>query len=361
MGISCPFSSNGEDNKFTIKFNTHRNNIPQENFFKIIPKSILEQMNNDNILFENYHKDNSLEMTIRFQEHNITDNNEIFYHGEFNNQNEKEGLGKMVIINAKNEKIYYYGIWQKNELRNGIIYYSSKSKYKGEIKDYKREGKGEYISEDETYEGEWKDDYKDGEGLIKFKDNIEYKGHFKKNKIHGKGEMNWPDGTYYSGDFYDNIFHGEGYLKGSNNHIYHGNFNKGLYNGYGEFEWTKGVESIKYKGNYLAGKKDGRGELFFKNGNVYRGGWESGTPHGEGVFETKNRKYYGNWRSGIFMQLIKVENKEDCQEEKINLNFYTPIEDIEIKGNFKLSTNSVFSSSTFNTYNEVLVEVVKQS
>ena len=63
------------------------------------------------------------------------------------------------------------------------------------------------------------------------------------------------------------------------------------------------ILQVYSRGSY--GKKDGNGELYFDNGNIYRGGWESGSPNGEGVFETKNRKYYGNWRSGIFMQLIK--------------------------------------------------------
>ena len=362
MGITgiCPYSTYKEEKNSALEIEVEKtceDLIPPETFFELIPKQIISQMNNDNDLFKN-NKVISEFKVIKSKENNFFNSNEVYYYGELNDKNEKEGLGKMVKINDKNERRFFYGIWQKDDLKNGIIYYSSVSKYKGDIKNYEREGKGEYISEDETYNGDWKDDKKDGEGLLQYKDGIEYKGHFEKDKFNGKGEMKWPDGTYYSGYFLDNIFHGEGYLKGSNNHEYHGNFSKGLYNGEGEFIWTKGVESIKYKGNYSSGKKDGIGELYFSNGNVYRGGWEIGTPHGEGVFETKNRKYYGNWRSGIFMQLIKVENKKDSEEEKINLNFTTPIEDIEIKGNFKLSMNSSVSS-TFNTYNNVLVEVVK--
>ena len=367
MGIGlCPYSTHGDDSK--TEFRNNRNNlnrfnvINQINFDNLIPKQIQSQMAIDHNIFES--NKNNLDLrtvkTIQFKENNSLNYIDFYYYGEFNEKNEKDGLGKLVRINARNERKYFYGKWEQDELKYGVIYYKNNTKYIGDIKNYKRDGKGKYISEEETYEGDWKEDHKEGEGLLQYKDGLEYKGHFEKDKFNGKGEMKWPDGTYYSGYFLDNMFHGEGFLKGSNNHIYHGNFSKGLYNGAGEFEWTKGVESMKYKGNYLSGQKDGKGELYFTNGNVFRGNWESGTPLGEGIFETKNRKYYGNWRSGIFMQLIKVENKENWEEEKVNLNFTTPIEDIEIKGNFKLSVNSVVSSN-FNTYNDVLIEVIKQN
>ena len=367
MGISgiCRFYSYQEDGTSILDFETEvkdENSIPIEKFFNLIPKQILEQMQSEKSFIENHNNNVRLKtVKVNNKENNIYKNNdEIFYHGEFNEKDEKEGLGKMVIINDKNERTYYHGIWKKDELINGVIYYQNNSKYKGEIKNFLKNGKGLYITENETYDGDWKEDQKDGEGLIKYKDGIKYKGQFKKDTFNGKGEMIWPDGTYYSGDFCHNIFHGKGFLKGNNAHTYNGNFSRGLFNGEGEFIWTKGVNMNRYKGNYSSGKKDGIGELYFNNGDVYRGLWESGTPHGEGIYETKNRKYYGNWRSGIFLQLIKMENKEGWEEESINLNFSTPIEDIEIKRSFKLSNSRVFSS-TYNTYNDVLVEIIKQN
>lgn len=360
----CPFSPKIDEQKGVLILETEltdENSMPLEDFFNLIPKPILEQMQSENISIEKHNNNIEIKTLNLNNDENIYQSNEkSFYHGEVNEKGEKDGVGKMVIINSKNERIYYHGIWQKNELIKGFIYYSNISKYKGEIKNFLRNGKGEYISETETYIGDWKEDQKDGEGVIKYTDGIEYKGQFKKDKFNGRGEMTWPDGTYYSGDFCHNVFHGKGYLKGNNTHTYNGYFSRGLFNGEGEFIWTKGVNMNRYKGNYSSGKKDGMGELYFNNGNVYRGGWESGIPQGEGIYETKNRKYYGNWRSGIFLQLIKVEDKEGCEEENINLNFQTPLEDIEIKGNFKLSNNSEFSS-TYNTYNDVLVEIVKQN
>ena len=60
------------------------------------------------------------------------------------------------------------------------------------------------------------------------------------------------------------------------------------------------------------------------------------------------------------MQLIKSEDKENCEEENFDLNFTPPNEDIEIKDNnmnFKLSQFS--GSSTNYNVNDVLVEIVK--
>ena len=280
---------------------------------------------------------------------------EIYYHGEFNEEDKKNGIGKMVIINNNNEKCFYHGIWENDILNNGTIYYMNNDKYIGELKNYLRDGKGKYISSLEIYEGYWKEDQKDGDGSVVYKDGTKYKGKFKNNKFNGKGEMKWIDGTNYCGEFLNNLFNGNGYLKGENNNTYNGNFDKGLFNGQGEFKWNSRGES--YKGNYSNGKKDGKGEFRFKNGDIYSGNWESGHPHGEGVYQTKNRKYFGNWRSGIFMQLIDVENNEGAEEENFNLNFNTPDEDILDLEHIATSLNSNFSVKSILVY--ASLEVVK--
>ena len=337
------------------------NEISLDSFLLLIPDNIKKEMESEKEFFENQ-QNNSVIKTIKIKDNDSLDNKEIFYHGEFNENNEKDGIGKMIIMNEKDEKIIYHGIWVKNQLIKGIIYYPNiNAKYKGEIKKFVKNGKGIYTSETEIYEGNWNDDKKDGEGLLKFKEGIIYKGSFKNDKLNGKGEMKWPNNTYYVGEFSNNLFDGNGYLKGSNGNTYKGNFRKGVYNGEGEFKWVKGIKTAVYKGNYSWGKKDGKGQLSFENGNSYTGCWESGLPIGEGIFETKNRKYYGNWRGGVFLQLIKSVKKEGCQEENINLNFTTPIEDIEIKGPFKFSNNSVYSSNYINGYNDVAFEIIKQN
>ena len=333
--------------------NSYNNQNDILNKFKLYEDSNIANYENQ--------KNNSSIKTIKIEDENSVNNEEIYYHGEFNDKDEQEGIGKMIIINENKEKTIYHGIWEKNELKKGIIYYNDNSKYKGDIKNLLRHGKGTYTSEAETYEGNWVEDKKEGEGFLTFKDKITYKGSFKNNKFNGEGEMKWPNNIYYKGEFSNNLFHGKGFLKGNNDNTYTGNFSKGVYNGEGEFKWVKGVKTAIYKGNYSWGKKDGKETLSWDNGNKYYGCWESGLPHGEGIFETKNRKYHGNWRSGFFLQLIESEEKKGSEEENINLTFSTPIEDIEINGPFKFNNNSIHGSNHKNGYNDVLVEVIKQN
>ena len=349
MGISgkCLFCTIPEKNT-SIKFESQKNDdsFPLKDFEELIPNKILTKMNNEKKFYKNY-KNSVDNKTIRILDDN---GKKIYYHGEFNEEGDKDGIGKMVIINKDNEKIFYQGIWESDELKEGNIYYENGGEYKGKINNYLREGHGKYISDLETYDGDWREDKKNGKGEIIYKDGTKYKGEFRNNNFDGDGEMKWKDGTYYKGNFYNNTLHGIGFLQGANNHLYYGNFDKGFYHGEGEFKWINGDNNdIIYKGNYTNGKKDGKGKLTLKNGDTYDGNWESGLPHGEGVYETKNRKYFGNWRAGLFMQLISIEDKKENEEESFSLSFNTPNEDISYKDHIVLSLNSNISNqSTFS-------------
>ena len=346
MGVAGLCSKgNSDDQESSIVFEIEKpdiENISIEKFMELIPKSIINKINGKNIDMKN-NKNSEQIKTVKMKDESGQNDDEkktIYYHGEFNEQDEKDGLGKMIIINNNNEKIIYQGIWQKNVLSKGNIYYPKKGEYSGQMKNYMRDGKGKYISDDETYEGDWKEDKKDGNGIIIYKDGCKYEGQFKNNKIEGIGKMSWIDGTYYSGEFKNNIFNGKGVLKGNNNHIYNGYFQNGIYNGEGEFKWINEDTIEIYKGNYLCGKRNGNGEFHFKNGHIYRGRWEGGSPHGKGIYETKNRKYFANWRSGLFIKLIDAQNKENFEEENIDLNFKTQAEDICFLEHLSTSLNS---------------------
>ena len=360
MGISgkCLFCTIPDHNT-CIRFDSQKNedSFSLEEFSNLIPEKILTKMNNEKNFYKNYK--NSVEnKTIKILDDDNDNGKKKYYHGEFNEEGEKNGIGKMIIINENNEKIFYLGIWENDILNNGNIYYMNGAEYKGQINDYLREGHGKYISDLETYEGDWKKDQKNGKGEIVYKDGTKYKGDFSNNKFNGDGEMNWIDGTYYKGQFLNNTLHGKGFLKGVNNHLYNGFFEKGFYHGDGEFKWIDGDNNdIIYKGNYINGKKDGKGKLHLKNGDSYNGNWESGLPHGEGFYETKNRRYHGNWRAGLFMQLIDVENKEENEEESFSLNFKTPNEDILYKDHIFLSMNS--NTSIKSTVTNISVVEVK--
>ena len=357
-GISCKLWNNEEEKntELDIPF-TDPDKISIQYFEQLIPPKIFNKMMKENIIRKNNKNNNKLK-TMKmsdnlFENENPENKREIYYRGEFNELDQKDGIGKMIIINKNQEKFIYYGIWENDEIIEGRIYYMDESEYNGQIKNYLRHGKGEYVSELEKYEGIWKEDKKDGFGKIKFKDGMKYEGEFKNNKFNGKGDLYLPNGAYYSGNFVNNLFNGEGFFQQKNN-IYNGHFKNGLFNGYGEFKWIDGIDKTIYKGNYSNGKKDGKGTLILKNGDIFKGNWESGYPHGEGVYETKNRKYFANWRTGIFTQLVDVEEKEGAEEENICLNFQTPNENVDI-ANIATSLNS--NLSCISTLIDASVEI----
>ena len=356
MGItSCFICSKPEKESFQIIESQikNENSISMDYFFNLIPKEIIKEMENEKKFNSNNNFDIRTERIIIDENSSLDlkDNiKEILYHGEFNKYGKKEGLGKMIIIKEK-ENIFYHGIWEKDNLIEGKIYYKDGSTYDGNIQNNKREGIGIFKSDTEEYNGEWKNDQKEGNGHLYFSDETKYEGYFIENKFNGEGTMTWNDGSCYKGEFLNNCFHGLGYLKGNNGHIYEGNFQNGKFHGKGVFKWINGYETESYDGNYSSGQKDGIGKFQFSNGHIFDGNWKSGQPDGEGIYESYFRKYYGNWRSGIFMQLIEVEEKE-CKEENLNLNFKVPVEDIYVPGHisFSINTSTSVKSSYINPH-----------
>ncbi len=85
-------------------------------------------------------------------------------------------------------------------------------KYKGELKDDKREGYGimHYLIGD-TYEGQWTNDKLNGEGekhalpdhsgVYEWKNRDKYIGSFNNSKREGKGKLLLKNGNFYQGEF----------------------------------------------------------------------------------------------------------------------------------------------------------------
>ena len=88
-----------------------------------------------------------------------------------------------------------------------IIYYSTASKYVGEIDRFVASGIGCYITEAFTYEGSFLNDLFDGYGVITFKENnAQLKGCFKNGECYGKCKARYSNGYEYEGYFNRNIF-----------------------------------------------------------------------------------------------------------------------------------------------------------
>lgn len=330
------------------------NEISLDEFESKIPKKIYKQMLEDK--FPNYiQTDDYFVKTVLIDSNNPQIN--MYYHGEYNKSDKKNGKGKLVYI-KDNQTLFYHGIWEEDNIKEGKIYYENDDIYEGEIKNYYRDGEGKFTSNTEIYEGHWKNDKKNGKGTLIFKnDGTKYEGEFKDNLFSGKGELVSDNGFSYEGEFLNNHMHGKGYLKGSNGHTYEGNFQNGLFHGKGKFKWNDKSNEQFYEGAYSFGKKDGNGSFHFQNGDIYTGDWKSGSPDGIGIYETQNRKYEGNWRGGVFMQLMDAANKsDDAKEENVNLNFMIPQEDIFINDHISTSLNSNASKSYLLN---VSVEVIK--
>ena len=105
------------------------------------------------------------------------------YVGEFV-LDKKEGKGTLLFFDGRE----FTGRFQKDQMREGTLYFQDGSYYQGMLRNGKRNGFGLYVFNDRSqYEGQWEDD-----------------------KMHGRGKMEWSDGGWYNGDWEHGIQHGIG-------------------------------------------------------------------------------------------------------------------------------------------------------
>ena len=166
----------------------------------------------------------------------------------------------------------FEGIFEDNKLvsKATIITINKNNKrveYFGDVVDFKKNGKGEEICEDEyRYIGEFSNDLKHGYGKIEFFENDEtYEGHFEKGEINGKGLYMWGNGEQYQGTFLNGIKHGKGVYTWPDGCRYIGNYNKGIREGKGKYIWEDGRI---FTGLFSNGKPNGKGKISF-NGKTF--------------------------------------------------------------------------------------------
>ena len=198
-----------------------------------------------------------------------------FYKGDLN------GWGRY--INTKG--VCFEGLFIEGDLngKGEIIKIDEcrrKNLYKGDIKNFKKEGKGEERTNDYFYEGEFSNDLKHGKGKILYNKGDSYEGQFTEGEITGRGFYTWKNKHTYNGDFIGGKMHG-----------------KGLY------IWPDGNQ---YEGEYINNIKEGQGEFRWKDGRIYKGEFQKGRPHGKGLLTVKgitfnaifeNGKYIGDYQS----------------------------------------------------------------
>ena len=119
----------------------------------------------------------------------------------------------------------------------GTLRLYNKNTYKGEFKNYRLHGQGEYT----IVSGRWK--------------GCKYTGEFKKNKIWGKGVFYYKNGNVYEGEFVKNKISGKGTYTYANGNKYEGEWKKHKFHGTGTFTYAYGkVVSGKWRKNKYIGK-----------------------------------------------------------------------------------------------------------
>jgi hypothetical protein len=177
----------------------------------------------------------------------------------------------------------------------GKYVYDSKNIYKGEFKNGKKHGKGEYsiYSTKSKYEGNFIDGEFSGYGtLINYQDealtvyNARYSGLFKNNKPEGQGAYYFQDGSYFAGEFIEGKPNGK----------------RGIF-------YTK--DHSLYKGDIqlIDGEMipEGRGLILFPGERIYIGEFHNGALHGKGrLIQSDGTVVSGNWENG------KITVKKKC-------------------------------------------------
>ena len=209
-------------------------------------------------------------------------NNITYYEGNFIN-NDFTGWGRHI----NNNGVCYEGFFIKNILNSKgeiiqIDENGNKNIYKGDIINFKKEGKGIEENKNFKYEGDFLNDIKHGKGkIIYFNSGDFYEGEFKNGEINGFGFYIW-----------------------KNKHSYEGNFINGKMHGYGIYKWPDG--NI-YEGQYKNNIKEGEGEFIWKDGRKFKGNFKNGRPHGQGILTIDNLTLDAEFVDGKFIGDLKSE------------------------------------------------------
>ncbi len=194
---------------------------------------------NDQFFTHNKHLNSTHNKTI-----NNPELNEV-YIGDINNENEKDGFGKLISPDIKR-----IGEWRKN-------------KFQGWGREIRKDGK--------IFEGKFINGSLIGKGI--YKDGAElYIGEFYDFNKHGIGEL-FTSSYHYVGNFNNNNMDGKGRIEIYDEGIFEGNFNRGQIDGQGVFKFKNGDF---YEGEMKKGKMDGYGRLTYANGETVEGKFAGG-------------------------------------------------------------------------------------
>jgi len=233
------------------------------------------------------------------------------------NINSLTGRGVLYLQNGKK----FEGNFAKGELNGWCRYISNKAIcYEGLFINGKMNGKGEIITINENrkkyiYRGDIRNFKKEGIGTEKTNE-FNYEGEFHNDLKHGKGKIIFYNikSESYEGDFENGDLTGKGFYVWKNKHTYSGEFLCGKMHGKGIYKWPDGNQ---YEGDYIHGIKEGFGEFKWADGRIYKGPFKKGKQHGNGkltvngttfdvIFE--NGKYMGELQENVNKNKLKKKN-----------------------------------------------------
>ena len=154
------------------------------------------------------------------------------------------------------------------------INYSNGDRYRGQIRDGRRHGRGVYTwASGGSYDGEWRNGDFHGRGVRTWANGDRYEGDFVEDKATGRGVYTYADGRRYEGDLVDLYFQGRGVMTWPNGNRYEGDFVRNKRTGRGVFTWPNGH---RYAGDFVDGQFNGAGIYTLGDAGSYAGKFVDG-------------------------------------------------------------------------------------
>ena len=285
-----------EINNLILPKNNSSTNDTSKNIIQLQVKTecLLSKYKNENSLFKGILSINSVKKN-KNRVHNI----KTF------NINSLTGKGALYLQNGKK----YEGNFIKGELNGWCRYINNKAIcYEGLFIDGILNGKGERITINKNkkkyiYKGDIRNFKKEGIGKEKTNEFF-YEGEFHNNFKHGKGKIIFYNNSSesYEGDFKNDQITGKGFYVWKNKHTYFGEFLCGKMHGKGLYKWPDGNQ---YKGDYIYGIKEGFGEFKWADGRVYKGPFKNGKQHGNGKLTVNGTTFDAVFNNGKYMGELK--------------------------------------------------------
>ncbi len=159
-------------------------------------------------------------------------------------------LASTVQAQDANEVDRSYNVVDANGKPSGAI-----ARYRGEMVNGKREGRGIYTEEKEgettyTYTGEWKNGMRHGLATVSWGDGHSYQGYYANDLRSGRGKEQYKSGTTYEGEYAEGKRNGMGIVQYDDGETIEGHWVNGQLDGFGIQTTTSGnVHAVYFAKN----------------------------------------------------------------------------------------------------------------